>query len=200
MQETGFDPWVRKMSWWREWPSVSVALPGGLHGQRSLAGCSLWGGKELDTTERLMLYKDAATSQCVVASAIQQSESATHLHISPLPWISFPIRTPQCVVEFPVLCSRCSLVVCFIWVWICQSQSPSSPHPLLSPLCIHVFVLYISVSISSLLIRSSAPFSQILHNFILASTSVCLSANGTSSFLFMAAYFSFFVCVIMFMI
>ena len=122
------------------------------------------------------------------------SHTHIYIHISPLPWISFPIRTPQCVVEFPVLCSRFSLVVCFIWVWILQSQSPSSPHPLLSPLCIHVFLLYISVSISSLLIRSSAPFSWILHNFILASTSVCFSANGTSSFLFMAAYFSFF-CV-----
>ena len=60
---------------------MSVALPGGLHRQRSLAGCSLWGGKELDTTERLMLYKDIATLQCVVVSAIQQSESATHTYI-----------------------------------------------------------------------------------------------------------------------
>ena len=28
-----------------------VFLPGESHGQRSLAGCSLWGGKESDTTE-----------------------------------------------------------------------------------------------------------------------------------------------------
>ena len=26
------------------------------HGQKSLAGCSLWGHKELDTTKRLTLY------------------------------------------------------------------------------------------------------------------------------------------------
>ena len=26
------------------------------HGQRSLAGCSPWGGKELDTTERLSIH------------------------------------------------------------------------------------------------------------------------------------------------
>ena len=97
-------------------------------------------------------------------------------------------------VEFPVLYSLFSFLVCFILLCICQSQSPNSSHSLLSPLCIHVFVLYISVSISSLLIRSSTPFFQILHNFILISMSVCLSGNGTISFLFMAAYFSFCVC------
>ena len=30
-----------------------VSLPGEFHGQRSLIGYSPWGGKELDTTERL---------------------------------------------------------------------------------------------------------------------------------------------------
>ena len=30
----------------------SVFLPGKFHGQRRLAGCSPWGEKELDTTER----------------------------------------------------------------------------------------------------------------------------------------------------
>ena len=30
-----------------------IFLPGELHGQRSLAGYSLWGCKELDTTEQL---------------------------------------------------------------------------------------------------------------------------------------------------
>ena len=33
--------------------SHSIVLPGKSHGQRNLAGCSLWGRKELDTTERL---------------------------------------------------------------------------------------------------------------------------------------------------
>ena len=32
-----------------------VFLPGKSHGQRSLAGYSLWGRKELDTTEQLTL-------------------------------------------------------------------------------------------------------------------------------------------------
>ena len=37
----------------REWQSTPISLPGEFHGQRSLAGCSWWGRKESDTTERL---------------------------------------------------------------------------------------------------------------------------------------------------
>ena len=37
----------------QKWQSTPVLLPGKSHGQRSLVGYSLWGRKELDTTERL---------------------------------------------------------------------------------------------------------------------------------------------------
>ena len=36
-----------------KWQSTPVLLPGKSHGQRSLAGYSPWGHKELDTTEQL---------------------------------------------------------------------------------------------------------------------------------------------------
>ena len=36
-----------------EWLPIPVFLPGEFHGQRRLAGYSLWGRKELDKTERL---------------------------------------------------------------------------------------------------------------------------------------------------
>ena len=49
----GFNPWVRKIPWRRKWQFTPVLLPGKSHGQRSLVGCSPWGHKELDTTERL---------------------------------------------------------------------------------------------------------------------------------------------------
>ena len=49
----GFDPWVRKIPWRREWQATPVFLPGKSHGWRSLAGPSPWGCKELDTIERL---------------------------------------------------------------------------------------------------------------------------------------------------
>ena len=51
MQETGFDLCVGKIPWRREWLPTPVFLPEGFYEQRSLAGCSSWGCKELDNTE-----------------------------------------------------------------------------------------------------------------------------------------------------
>ena len=50
-----FDPWIRKIPWRRKWQPTPVFLPGESHGQRSLAGYSPRGHKELDTTEQLTL-------------------------------------------------------------------------------------------------------------------------------------------------
>ena len=48
----GFDPWVGKVPWRRKWQSAPVFLPGKFHGQRSLAGYSPLGHKELNMTEQ----------------------------------------------------------------------------------------------------------------------------------------------------
>ena len=40
----------------RQWHPTPVLLPGKSHGRRSLVGCSPWGRKESDTTERLQLF------------------------------------------------------------------------------------------------------------------------------------------------
>ena len=48
-RDTGFDPWAGKIPWRRAWQRTPVFLPRKSHGQRSLAGCSPWGHKELDT-------------------------------------------------------------------------------------------------------------------------------------------------------
>ena len=42
---------VRKIPWRRAWQPTPAVLPGESHGQRSLADYSLYGCKELDTTE-----------------------------------------------------------------------------------------------------------------------------------------------------
>ena len=42
-----------KIPWRRKWQLTPVFLPGEPHGQRSLAGYSPWGCKELNSTERL---------------------------------------------------------------------------------------------------------------------------------------------------
>ena len=49
----GFNPWVRKIVWRREWQPILVFLPGKSHRQRSLAGYSPWDSKESDMIERL---------------------------------------------------------------------------------------------------------------------------------------------------
>ena len=49
----GFNPWVGKIPWRREWQPTLVFWPGEFHGQRSLAGYSPRGRKESDMTERL---------------------------------------------------------------------------------------------------------------------------------------------------
>ena len=63
----------RARAWRRQWQPV--LLPGKSHGRRSLVGCSPWGHKESDTTERLSdftfhfhaLEKEMATHSSVLA-------------------------------------------------------------------------------------------------------------------------------------
>ena len=47
-----FNPWVRKIPWWRKWQPTSVFLPGESHGLslEGYRGLSPQDGKELDTT------------------------------------------------------------------------------------------------------------------------------------------------------
>ena len=46
VQETpGFDPWVRKIPWRKEWQPTPVFFPGEFHGQKDLAIYSPWGHK-----------------------------------------------------------------------------------------------------------------------------------------------------------
>ena len=54
-QETGFDPWVVKIPWRREWLLIPVSLLGEFHKQRSLVGYSPWDHKELDMADQLTL-------------------------------------------------------------------------------------------------------------------------------------------------
>ena len=49
----GFDPWVGRIPWRREWLLTPVFLPGDSHGQRSLLGYNPRGRKESDMTEWL---------------------------------------------------------------------------------------------------------------------------------------------------
>ena len=49
----GFNHWIGNIPWRREWLPTPVFLPGEFHGQRSLAGYSPMGHRELDMTKWL---------------------------------------------------------------------------------------------------------------------------------------------------
>ena len=51
----GFNPWVRKIPWRREWLPTPIFLPGESYRQRNLVGYSPWGLKESETTKQLTL-------------------------------------------------------------------------------------------------------------------------------------------------
>ena len=54
-RDSGVDPCVGEILWRRKWQPTPIFLPGESHGQRSLAGYSLWGCKESDMTENACL-------------------------------------------------------------------------------------------------------------------------------------------------
>ena len=56
VQETWVGSLVGKIPWRREWLPTPVFCPGEFHGERSLAGYSPWGSKELDTADRITLH------------------------------------------------------------------------------------------------------------------------------------------------
>ena len=94
VQETWIlgDPWVRKILWRREWLPTPVFLP--VESPRTEAGYSLWGCKELDTTEGLTLltllkrndaneftYKTERDSVPLSRHTPQRGESTLSLHL-----------------------------------------------------------------------------------------------------------------------
>ena len=48
--------YLMPLKWRRKWQPTPVLLPGNSHRQRSLVGCSPWGRKESDTTDRLHFH------------------------------------------------------------------------------------------------------------------------------------------------
>ena len=53
----GFEPRVRKIPRRRKWQPTPVFFPGESHGQRSVAGYSPWGRKELDILATEHIHK-----------------------------------------------------------------------------------------------------------------------------------------------
>ena len=95
----GFDSWVRKIPWRREWLPTPVFLPAEFYGQRRLVGYTPWGCKDLDTTEPLTLYTFYSFYHCLCClvpfsklMCFSFSGSMDALYFSPQPFsISFDL-------------------------------------------------------------------------------------------------------------
>ena len=70
----GFNPWVGKIPWRRAWQPIPVFLPIDSHGQRSLAGYSLWGcrccGMKLPRVTEVNLHNAKDRRECDECSAM----------------------------------------------------------------------------------------------------------------------------------
>ena len=94
----GFNPWIRKISWRREWQPTPVFLAGEFHGQKGLAGYSPRGHKEWDMTEQLNNKdQDPQGSSCRDATdiAIFMGESGKETCPLGLQILKKPFREPH---------------------------------------------------------------------------------------------------------
>ena len=91
----------------------------------------------------------------VLVSTVQQSESAIHIHISPLLWISFSFNSPQSIEQSSLsytVCSHQLSILCIVSiVYICQYQSLSSSqapfppwYPYICFLCLCVCFCFVN--------------------------------------------------------
>ena len=66
-----FEPWVGKIPWRRKWQPAPIFLPGKFHGQKSLAGYSMWDRKEIRlTTKHIEIFQIIIYFLLVVFSLI----------------------------------------------------------------------------------------------------------------------------------
>ena len=113
-----------------------------------------------------------------LVSAVQQSESVIHIHISTLFQILFPYRSLQSI-EQSSLCYTIGshqLSILYIVVYICQSKSPNSSHP---PYPTLVSMCLFSTSVSLLLSCKYIHlyhFSR-FHTYVLI-YNICFSLSG----------------------
>ena len=90
----GFDLWVGKMPWKREWLPTPVYLPGEFSGQRGLMGYSPWGHKESETIVWLTLTDTYLQCRPVQFSSVQSPSLTLRPHGLQHPWPPCPSPTP----------------------------------------------------------------------------------------------------------
>ena len=110
----GFDPWVRKIPWRREWQPLLKFLLGESPGQRSRAGYSPWGLKEMGMTKQPTPYINLPSSSmrhdpgnlalCSSFLSSQTGFSETSLlHSKQEVWAAVVLMAPHYVGCHPLL-------------------------------------------------------------------------------------------------
>ena len=87
MEESGFNPWFRKILWSRKWQLIPVFLPGESHEQRSLVGYSPWEHRESDTTEHISLSRWFLVIVLICISIRFQDVEAFHVIFKRTVWV-----------------------------------------------------------------------------------------------------------------
>ena len=80
------------MIWRRKWQPTPAFLPGDSHGQKSLAGYSPRGRKELDRTEQLHFHFQRPKKELQRIKGFDQEEEKLHLFAMEI----FPIHLAVC--------------------------------------------------------------------------------------------------------
>ena len=95
MQETQFNPWIRKIPWRRDWQPTPVFLPGKFYGQRSLVSYRAWGCKELDRTEQLTLPLSGYKRKLLLKKQWDQQPSSQNMKMN-TKWNFFKVGAFWC--------------------------------------------------------------------------------------------------------
>ena len=80
----GFNSWVGKIPWRREWQPTPVLLPGESHGQRNLVGYSPQDSKDADMTESTC--HTHTHTQIIFSISLAAAAAAKSLQLCPTLW------------------------------------------------------------------------------------------------------------------
>ena len=111
MQETQIQTWIKKIPWRRKWQPTLVFLPGEFHGQRSQAGYSSWGYKELSDQHfgALLVAQMVKNMPAMQKTQVQSlgwedpSEKGTATHSS-LEWVQKELLPVKIEMSFEARC------------------------------------------------------------------------------------------------
>ena len=181
MQETRFNPWVRKISWRRKWQPNSVFLPGEFHWQRSLVGYSLWGLKELVTPVHGMhMYYEL---QCFKHWGKFRDQCNEYQH-TPHSEDLFKNKTWQMQLKLLLW----SLLIPFLFLPTRDSTIPKLN--ILPFMCLHFHYIKLFLSINNIKFCFVCLWN--LHTRYRTRSSILYAAFYTHYF---AEYFSFYLCI-----